>query len=127
MQILVLGNGSREHALLYSLSKDSQVSGLHAIAQLHPDIDINDGSQVVGLATSLGADLVVIGPEAPLVAGVADALRDAHIPVFGPGAEAAQIEGSKAFAKDVMKAAHVRTAQAESLQPGASKDRSTLC
>ena len=132
MQILVLGNGSREHALLYSLSKDSQVSGLHvapgndgmtAIAQLHPDIDINDGSQVVGLATSLGVDLVVIGPEAPLVAGVADALRDAHIPVFGPGAEAAQIEGSKAFAKDVMKAAHVRTAQAESLQPGASTDQ----
>ncbi len=132
MQILVLGNGSREHALLYSLSKDSQVSGLHvapgndgmtAIAQLHPDIDINDGSQVVGLATSLGVDLVVIGPEAPLVAGVADALRDAHIPVFGPGAQAAQIEGSKAFAKDVMKAAHVRTAQAEYLQPGASTDQ----
>ncbi|MEJ4113456.1 phosphoribosylamine--glycine ligase [Corynebacterium kroppenstedtii] len=128
MQILVLGNGSREHALLYSLSKDPQVTGLHvapgnpgmtAIADVHPDTDGNDAAQVVDLAASLSADLVVIGPEAPLVAGVADSLRDAGFAVFGPSEQAAQIEGSKAFAKDVMKAAGVRTARAESVQPGA--------
>src|SRR5690606_7890588 len=75
-------------------------------------VDALDGEAVAELATSLEADLVVVGPEAPLVAGVADAVRAAGIPVFGPSGEAAMLEGSKAFAKEVMAAAHVPTAQA---------------
>ncbi|HJD89298.1 MAG TPA: phosphoribosylamine--glycine ligase [Corynebacterium urealyticum] len=124
MRILVLGSGAREHALAYSLSRDESVSEVHvspgnpgmkAIATLHPD-----DSNPVGLAQELGVDLVVIGPEIPLVAGVGDELRDAGFAVFGPSKAAAQIEGSKAFAKDVMARAGVRTASAESLQPGTS-------
>ena len=88
---------------------------MKAIATLHPD-----DSNPVGLAQELGVDLVVIGPEIPLVAGVGDELRDAGFAVFGPSKAAAQIEGSKAFAKDVMARAGVRTASAESLQPGTS-------
>jgi phosphoribosylamine--glycine ligase len=76
------------------------------------DVDANDGAAVAALATSVAADLVVVGPEAPLVAGVADAVRDAGIACFGPSAEAAQLEGSKAFAKEVMAAAGVPTAMA---------------
>lgn len=118
MKILVVGTGAREHALTLALSRDPQVTELHAapgnpgigaLAALHA-VDPLDGGAVAGLATSLGADLVVVGPEAPLVAGVADAVRDAGIPVFGPSAAAARLEGSKAFAKEVMAAAGVPTA-----------------
>lgn len=120
MEILVVGTGAREHALARTLSLDPAVTRVHAapgnpgIAQhatLHP-VDPLDGPAVAALATSLGVDLVVVGPEAPLVAGVADAVRDAGVPVFGPSAQAAQLEGSKAFAKDVMAAAGVPTAAA---------------
>ncbi|MEU9083010.1 phosphoribosylamine--glycine ligase [Streptomyces sp. NPDC048357] len=119
MKVLVIGGGAREHALCRSLSLDPDVSALYCapgnagiaeVAELRP-VDALDGDAVATLATELGADLVVVGPEAPLVAGVGDAVRAAGIPVFGPSAEAAQLEGSKAFAKDVMAAAGVPTAR----------------
>ncbi|GGV83188.1 MULTISPECIES: phosphoribosylamine--glycine ligase [Streptomyces] len=119
MKVLVIGSGAREHALCRSLSLDPAVTALHCapgnagiaeIAELH-QVDILDGAAVSALATRLEADLVVVGPEAPLVAGVADVLREAGIPVFGPSKEAARIEGSKAFAKDVMAHAGVPTAR----------------
>lgn len=119
MKVLVIGGGAREHALCRSLSLDPAVTALHCapgnagiaeVAELHP-VDPLDGAAVTALATGLGVDLVVVGPEAPLVAGVADPVRAAGIPVFGPSGEAARIEGSKAFAKDVMAAAGVPTAR----------------
>ncbi|MER7517000.1 phosphoribosylamine--glycine ligase [Streptomyces sp. NPDC126499] len=119
MKVLVIGGGAREHALCRSLSLDPDVTALHCapgnagiaeVAELHP-VDQLDGAAVAALATELGAGLVVVGPEAPLVAGVADAVRAAGIPVFGPSREAAQLEGSKAFAKDVMAGAGVPTAR----------------
>lgn len=85
-------------------------AGIAEVAELHP-VDALDGAAVTALAQRLGADLVVVGPEAPLVAGVSDAVREVGIPVFGPSGEAAQLEGSKAFAKDVMAAAGVPTAR----------------
>lgn len=119
MKVLVIGGGAREHALCRSLSLDPDVTALHCapgnagiaeVAELHA-VDQLDGDAVARLATELGAELVVVGPEAPLVAGVADAVRAAGIPVFGPSREAAQLEGSKAFAKDVMAGANVPTAR----------------
>jgi phosphoribosylamine---glycine ligase len=119
VKVLVIGNGAREHALCRSLSLDPDVSALHCapgnagiaeVAELHP-VDALDGAAVTALAQRLGADLVVVGPEAPLVAGVSDAVREVGIPVFGPSGEAAQLEGSKAFAKEVMAAAEVPTAR----------------
>ncbi|GAA2824571.1 phosphoribosylamine--glycine ligase [Kitasatospora paracochleata] len=119
MKVLVIGGGAREHALCRSLSQDPDVTELHCapgnagiaqVATVHP-VDQLDGAAVTELARELAADLVVVGPEAPLVAGVADPLRAAGIPVFGPSAEAAQLEGSKAFAKDVMAGAGVPTAR----------------
>ncbi|MFE5737405.1 phosphoribosylamine--glycine ligase [Streptomyces celluloflavus] len=119
MKVLVIGGGAREHALCRSLSLDPDVTALHCapgnagiaeVAELH-GVNPLDGAAVAELAAGLRADLVVVGPEAPLVAGVADAVRDRGIPVFGPSAEAARLEGSKAFAKDVMAAAAVPTAR----------------
>lgn len=120
MKTLVIGTGGREHALARALARDPGVSEVHAapgnpgigtVAALH-EVDPTDGGAVAALAASLGVDLVVIGPEAPLVAGVADAVRAAGIAAFGPSAEAARLEGSKAFAKEVMDAAGVPTARA---------------
>ena len=120
MKTLVIGTGGREHALARALSLDPGVSEVHAapgnpgiaaVATLH-DVDPMDGEAVASLAERLGVDLVVVGPEAPLVAGVADAVRSRGIACFGPGREAATLEGSKAFAKDVMAAAGVPTAAA---------------
>lgn len=121
MRVLVIGSGGREHALLIGLAKDPSVTELHvapgnagtsALATNH-DVDVASADAVLALARHVDADLVVIGPEVPLVLGVADALRAAGIATFGPGAQAAQIEGSKAFAKDVMAAAGVATAHSE--------------
>jgi len=120
MIALVIGTGGREHALAAALARDPEVSEVHAapgnpgiaqVATLH-DVDPLDPAAVADLAESIGADLVVVGPEAPLVAGVADAVRERGISCFGPSAEAAQLEGSKAFAKDVMAGAEVPTAMA---------------
>jgi phosphoribosylamine---glycine ligase len=120
VKVLLVGSGGREHALAWKLSQSPTLEELHAapgnpgIAALglcHP-VRAEDGEGLLDLAGSIGADLVVIGPEAPLVAGVADDLRHAGVAVFGPGAAASRIEGSKRFAKDVMAAAGVPTAAA---------------
>jgi phosphoribosylamine--glycine ligase len=120
VKTLVIGTGGREHALALALSRDLSVTEVHAapgnpgieeVATLHP-VDPMDGEQVADLAERLAVDLVVVGPEAPLVAGVADAVRGRGISCFGPSGEAARLEGSKAFAKDVMAAAEVPTALA---------------
>jgi phosphoribosylamine--glycine ligase len=121
VRVLVIGSGAREHALLLALSRDPGVdylavapgnAGTAAVAEQY-DVDATSGEAVVALAQRLNADLVVIGPEVPLVLGVADALRSAGIATFGPSKDAARIEGSKAFAKDVMAVAGVRTATSE--------------
>nr|WP_179519372.1 phosphoribosylamine--glycine ligase [Nocardioides perillae] len=118
--VLVVGPGGREHALARALAQDPLVAAVHVapgnpgaaeVATLHA-VDTLDGTAVAALATRLGADLVVVGPEAPLVAGVADAVTAAGVPCFGPSREAARLEGSKAFAKEVMAAAGVPTAEA---------------
>ena len=121
VRVLVIGSGAREHALLLALRRDPGVeslaiapgnAGTAAIADQY-DVDVTAGEAVTALAQKLGADLVVIGPEVPLVLGVADAVRAAGIACFGPTKQAARIEGSKSFAKDVMAAAGVRTAKSE--------------
>ncbi|MGH3635470.1 phosphoribosylamine--glycine ligase [Mycobacterium sp.] len=121
MRVLVIGSGAREHGLLLALRDDPQVealaiapgnAGTALVADQH-QVDITSGDEVVALARRVGADLVVIGPEVPLVLGVADAVRAGGIACFGPSKDASRIEGSKAFAKDVMAAAGVRTASSE--------------
>lgn len=121
LRVLIIGSGGREHALAIALKRDPRVdylaiapgnAGTAAVAEQHA-VDIGSGAEVAALATTLNIDLVVIGPEVPLVLGVADAVRAAGIACFGPSAAAARIEGSKAFAKDVMTAAGVRTARSE--------------
>ena len=124
MKTLVIGTGGREHALARALALDPHVTEVHAapgnpgiaaVATLH-DVDPMDGRAVADLAEELAVDLVVVGPEAPLVAGVADAVTGRGIACFGPSREAARLEGSKAFAKDVMAAAGVPTAAARSCE-----------
>ena len=119
MKVLVVGSGGREHALAWVLARSGRLTELHAapgnpgiaaLAVCHP-VRADDLSSIVPLAAELGVDLVVIGPEAPLVAGLADALRRRGIAVFGPSRAAAQIEGSKGFAKEVMEDAGVPTAR----------------
>jgi phosphoribosylamine---glycine ligase len=130
VRVLVIGSGAREHALLLALRDDPQVealaiapgnAGTASVADQH-QVDITSGDDVVALARKVRADLVVIGPEVPLVLGVADAVRDAGIACFGPSKAAARIEGSKAFAKDVMAAAGVRTASSEIVDSPARLD-----
>ncbi len=130
MRVLVIGSGAREHALLLGLRNDPDVdflaiapgnAGTASLAAQY-DVDVTSPAEVTELATEAGADLVVIGPEVPLVLGVADAVRAAGIACFGPSAQAARIEGSKAFAKDVMAAAGVRTAGSETVDSPAVLD-----
>ncbi len=115
MRVLVVGSGGREHALTWKIARSPELEELHcapgnpgmaALADCHP-VRAEDAEGLLALARELEIDLVVVGPEAPLVAGLADHLRHAGIKVFGPGREAAQIEGSKSFAKEVMAAAGV--------------------
>jgi phosphoribosylamine---glycine ligase len=119
VRVLLVGSGGREHALAWKLSRAAGLEELHAapgnpgiaaLGHCHP-VRAEDGDGLLDLAGALRADLVVIGPEAPLVAGVGDALRHLGVAVFGPSAAAARIEGSKSFAKDVMRAAGVPTAE----------------
>ncbi len=119
LKVLLIGSGGREHALAQGLLRDPQLEELHVapgnpgiskIATIHT-VDTDNNDAVVDLAKKLNVDLVVIGPERPLVQGLADALRTASIPTFGPSASAAAIEGSKDFAKQVMRDAGVPTAR----------------
>ncbi len=121
MKVLLLGSGAREHALAWKISQSRQLwklwcapgnAGMEQRWTCKP-VDPANPAQVCELALNLGVDLVVIGPEAPLMSGVADALRKLSIAVFGPDAAAARIEGSKAWAKEVMQAAQVPTARCE--------------
>ncbi len=123
MKVLLVGSGGREHALAWKLSSSPDLDELHVapgnpgiarFGDCHP-VRAEDGEGLLALASSLAADLVVVGPEAPLVAGVADELRHSGVAVFGPGRGAARIEGSKTFAKEVMRAAGVPTARAMSV------------
>jgi phosphoribosylamine--glycine ligase len=118
VKVLLVGAGGREHALAWRLSSSPSLSELHAApgnpgiascGACHP-VRADDAEGLLVRARSLGIDLVVVGPEAPLVAGIADELRHAGIPVFGPGRDAARIEGSKGFAKAIMHSAGVPTA-----------------
>jgi phosphoribosylamine--glycine ligase len=119
VKVLLVGSGGREHALAWKLNQAPDLEELHAapgnpgiagLGQCHP-VRAEDAEGLLALAGSLATDLVVVGPEAPLVAGVADELRHAGVAVFGPSAGAARIEGSKSFAKEVMQAAGVPTAE----------------
>ena len=119
MNVLVVGSGGREHALAWKLAQSADLGELHAApgnpgiarhATCHP-VRAEDAESLLGLCRQYGIDLVVIGPEAPLVSGVADNLRHGGVTVFGPSGAAAMIEGSKSFAKDVMKSAGVPTAR----------------
>ena len=119
MNVLVLGSGGREHALAWAIAKSPRLDSLFVapgnggtatIAKNVP-LDMNDADAVIGFAHSENIDLVVIGPEAPLVAGVADAIRTAGIAVFGPGAQGARLEGSKSFSKEFMLAHGLPTAR----------------
>jgi phosphoribosylamine--glycine ligase len=127
VRVLVIGSGGREHALARALAADPDVSALHAapgnpgigeLAEQH-EVTATDPAGVTALAVRTGADLVVVGPEAPLVAGVGDALRAAGVLCFGPDQAAAMIEGSKSFAKQVMAAAGIPTAAAHTCQTAA--------
>jgi phosphoribosylamine--glycine ligase len=119
VKVLLVGSGAREHALAWRIAQSPTLTELHAapgnpgiaaLGHCHP-IHAEDEDGLLDLARTLAADLVVIGPDAPLVAGVADPFRRAGLAVFGPGAEAARIEGSKTFAKEVMRAAGVATSE----------------
>jgi len=118
VRVLIAGSGGREHALAWKLSQSAPAPELHAapgnpgiaaLGECHP-VRAEDAEGLLALAQAVEIDLAVIGPEVPLVAGIADGLRHAGIPVFGPSARAARIEGSKIFAKDVLEAAGVPTA-----------------
>jgi phosphoribosylamine---glycine ligase len=118
VRVLIVGSGGREHALAWKLGQSDSLDELHAapgnpgiarLGECHP-VRAEDGEGLLALAQALKIDLAVIGPEAPLVSGVADGLRHAGIAVFGPTAAAARIEGSKSFAKDVMESAGVPAA-----------------
>jgi len=122
VRVLLVGSGGREHALAWRLAQTEGIEvhaapgnpGIAQLGECHP-VRAHDGEGLLDLARQLGAGLAVIGPEAPLVTGVADELRHAGIAVFGPSAGAARIEGSKTFAKEIMRTAGVPTAESLSV------------
>ena len=129
MNILVLGGGGREHAISWALAKSPRCTELYVapgnggtanIARNVKDLDAEDAQAVLAFAQAHNIELVVIGPEAPLVAGVADVLREAGIPVFGPDAQGAQLEGSKTYSKRFMDANGIPTARYQSFTDAAS-------
>lgn len=127
MRVLIIGGGGREHALAWKLSQEAEVHaapgnpGIRSVAECHP-VPVTDFDGLSLLAYALQPHLVVIGPEDPLIAGLADRLREEGFSVFGPGAEGARLEGSKAFSKSVMRRAGVPTARFENFtDPGAAK------
>ena len=129
MRILVIGSGGREHAIVRALSAETGSlhaapgnPGIAALAETHRDTAAVP-EQIVALARQLRPDLVVIGPEAPLVAGAADALRENGVACFGPSAAAARIEGSKSFAKQVMADAGIATAESFTCRSAAEADQ----
>lgn len=121
MKVVIIGSGGREHALAAALARAETVTdlvclpgnpGIEPLARCR-EVDVADAEALDAAILEEAPDLVVVGPEAPLVSGLADRLRVRGIPVFGPGADGAVLEGSKAFAKDVLRAAGVRTASGE--------------
>lgn len=129
MNILVLGGGGREHAISWALAKSPRCTELYVapgnggtanIARNVNDLNAEDAQAVLAFAQAHNIELVVIGPEAPLVAGVADVLREAGIPVFGPDAQGAQLEGSKTYSKRFMDANGIPTARYQSFTDAAS-------
>jgi phosphoribosylamine---glycine ligase len=128
VRILVIGSGGREHAIIRALARDADSlhaapgnPGIGMLAETHPDVSPAP-AEIARLARNIGADLVVIGPEAPLVAGAANAVRETGIACFGPDAGAAMIEGSKSFAKQVMAEAGIPTAASRTCRTGAEAD-----
>src|SRR5689334_13573421 len=119
MRILVIGSGGREHALCWKLAQEAEVHcapgnpGIAEDVTCHA-VSVSDLAGLLSLARSLAVDLVVVGPENPLIDGLGDLLRGAGIPCFGPSANGARLEGSKAFSKELMRKAGVPTAEFES-------------
>jgi phosphoribosylamine--glycine ligase len=132
MKVLLIGSGGREHAMGWKLAQSSRVDalislpgnpGLAELGSVVEGIEVDDAGAIAAMARIQGVDLVVVGPEAPLAAGVTDAIMRLGIPVFGPTRAAARLESSKAFAKDVMNRAGVSTGGAQSFKdPDAAKD-----
>ncbi|RCH76337.1 MAG: phosphoribosylamine--glycine ligase [Candidatus Poseidoniales archaeon] len=123
MQVLIIGSGGREHALAIALSKSPSVGSIHAapgnagtaMLGTNHQVDVSDIDGLVSLAQNIHAELVIVGPEGPLVAGISDRLREIGIPSFGPGSKGAMLEGSKTHAKDLMKKLDIPTGDATKL------------
>ena len=130
MKVLIVGAGGREHALAIGLSESPSVESIHtcpgnagtSMLGINHNVSATDVDAIVKLATKLSVDLVVVGPEAPLVSGLSDSLRDRGIPSFGPHSEGAELEGSKLHAKQVMEELGIPTGGVQILQSDSDID-----